>query len=112
MAKVDENGRRTDNRGGVKVLPDYEFGAVPPSVIEATKGRLLRSETAWSTVESSLGFWVTWHLYGGTPGLVHAGRKRGSVYWKRRQFLDVFGIDVHYFQPEMIPLIHKMRAEK
>ena len=38
-----------------------------------------------------MGFWMSWHLYGGFEGLEKAGWHRATIYRKLKKFRTVFG---------------------
>jgi hypothetical protein len=48
-----------------------------------------RLGTKWA--EELVGFWVSWHLYGGFDGLKQAGWGERTIYRKLKRFRLVFG---------------------
>jgi hypothetical protein len=59
---------------------------IRPAAIDRAGERLART---WS--EGLLGFWLSWHLYGGFEGLERAGWHRATIYRKLKRFRMVFG---------------------
>ncbi|MEX2323480.1 MAG: hypothetical protein WEA29_06890 [Acidimicrobiia bacterium] len=49
-----------------------------------------RLTARWSA--DMLGFWASWHLYGGFEGLERAGWHRATIYRKLKRFRTIFGM--------------------
>ena len=54
-----------------------------------------------NTVQRLIGFHVCWHLMGGWDGLKKAGWNRHQIWRNRRDFLEVFGIEVEDAFPDL-----------
>lgn len=73
--------------------------------VQAVAGGVART-----TVERLLGFWMLYHMYGGVPAGVKAGvMSESSAYRKKGEFVEVFGMDVEDFAPEVAEFMAKVR---
>lgn len=71
--------------------------------------QMVAQGVARNTVQRLLGFWVLWHLYGGIKAGVAAGAMaESSAYRQKAEFLEVFGMEVEEFAPEIAAIISKM----
>jgi hypothetical protein len=52
----------------------------------------IANRLAPSLVVDLVGFWLTWHLYGGFEGLERLGMHRTTIYRKVSRFRQVFGV--------------------
>lgn len=90
-------GRIAKVRAVSKRVPKYPGRAA----LEAAVTPLARRVAA-NTIQRLLGFWVLWHTYGSLSAIVDAGlMKRATVYKARADFVDVFGVNVEDWLPEI-----------
>jgi len=64
-----------------------------------------------NTVQRLIGFFVVWHLMGGQDGLVAKGWTRNNIWRSRKDFRNVFGVEVEDMWPELAAVLVKMRDE-
>ena len=57
---------------------------------------------SWSA--DLIGFWMSWHLYGGFEGLEKAGWHRATIYRKLKRFRLVFGVHPDEYVVEGVTL--------
>lgn len=69
------------------------------SVVEAAFGPAAEAYST-TTVSRLVGFWVTWHLFGGYHALLGMGWSKAIIWKNRRQFVEVFGVPVEDWMPE------------
>jgi hypothetical protein len=66
----------------------------------------IASRWAGHKVTRLLGFWLVWHTYGSISALVDAGMfPRQTVYRLRSEFVEVFGVNVEDFDPDLAAVI-------
>lgn len=84
-----------------RALPDYPGRQLLEGVL-APVVRPVAAHLAGQSVQRLLGFFLLWHSYGGFEGLL-ASRviSRAGIYAQRREFAEVFGVDVDEFLPEV-----------
>lgn len=84
-----------------KKLPNYPGR----KGLERAVGRVtapLGKKYAGHAIQRLLGFWALWHTYGDLDGLIGAGLiSRSGAYTQRREFRDMFGVDVADWQPSI-----------
>lgn len=75
--------------------------AVGPVVDPVTK------KLAGHAIQRLVGFWALWHAYGDLDGLVQARLiSRAGVYMQRKEFREMFGVDVEAWQPGLAELLY------
>lgn len=80
-----------------------DFKKADPAVLRAVPGlRAPLMKVAGMKVQRLLGFWALWHAFGGLDGLIGSGViSRAGVYTQRKEFRDVFGVDVADLWPDV-----------
>jgi len=71
--------------------------------------RAFSHNVARQTVQRLMGFWLMFHLYGGTvAGLLEAGvMTSATAYRQMHEFREVFGMDVREFAPDLAQEVAK-----
>lgn len=64
-----------------------------------------------SMVSRLMGFFVSWHLFGGFEGLKSAGWSRVTIWKNRGQFEHAFGVQVEDAWPELAAAVVAMRRD-
>jgi hypothetical protein len=79
-------------------IPGQDFlQAVLAPIVQPVAQRV-----AGNSVQRLLGFFMLWHAYGGFQGLLDARViSQTGVYVTRKEFREVFGVDVDEFLPEV-----------
>lgn len=90
-------------KGGAARMWQAYRGLVDPMIKPVTDG------VAHSIASRLVGFFVTWHLYGGYDGLVGAGWNRTAVWRNRQEFRKVFGVEVEDAWPEFAEFVRGMK---
>lgn len=68
----------------------------PPFVRRGTDE--LVGPVARQAVEDAIGFWVTWHLYGGFEGLQEFGLHQSTIWRKVARFRNMTGVHPDVFE--------------
>jgi hypothetical protein len=96
-----------------RVLPDYPGREVLQQLLRPVVEPLAQ-RYAGHHVQRLLGFWLCWHVMGGLDGLLAAGHwSRAGVYRNRREFLEVFGVEVEVWAPHLaLALVEAEKAQQ
>lgn len=71
--------------------------------------QLLSGSVARNTVQRLLGFWVIYHMAGGLEAGIESGvMSQSSGYRQRAEFLEVFGMSVDDFAPDISSVFSKV----
>lgn len=66
------------------------------------------AHNAGKTTQRLLGYWLLWHSFGGLKPLIASGViSRAGVYYQRKEFAQVFGLDVEALWPEIAAAVAK-----